>query len=90
MTVNLLKSLINFPSRIVILLIRVYQITLSPDHGWLLRGKYPYGFCRYYPSCSEYAKAAVDRNGVIKGVMQAAYRVVRCNPWAEPKIEINN
>ncbi len=85
-----LQNLTRLPRNIAVLVIRFYQITVSPDHGWLLKGKYPYGFCRYYPSCSEYAKIAVGRNGVLKGGMQSLYRIVKCNPWAEPKIEINN
>jgi putative membrane protein insertion efficiency factor len=37
--------------------------------------------CRFYPSCSQYAKEAVLKHGVLRGVQLAAQRIVRCNPW---------
>jgi putative membrane protein insertion efficiency factor len=52
--------------------IRVYQLVLSPA---LPRS------CRYYPSCSQYAREAVLKHGVIRGTLLAAARLVRCNPW---------
>jgi putative membrane protein insertion efficiency factor len=38
--------------------------------------------CKYEPSCSHYAEAAVRRHGVIRGLALAAWRVLRCNPWS--------
>ncbi len=38
--------------------------------------------CRYVPSCSEYAQEAVERHGAVKGVVLAAWRVLRCHPLA--------
>jgi uncharacterized protein len=37
--------------------------------------------CRYVPTCSDYAMEAVERNGVIRGGAQAAWRFMRCNPF---------
>ncbi|MDQ2909222.1 MAG: membrane protein insertion efficiency factor YidD [Candidatus Eremiobacteraeota bacterium] len=37
--------------------------------------------CRFYPSCSQYAKEAVLKYGFVRGVALAARRIVRCNPW---------
>lgn len=71
---------------IVIFFIKVYQKTLSPDHG-LFKARYPYGFCRFYPSCSEYGLTAVQEYGVTKGLWRTFWRVLRCNPWAEPNID---
>lgn len=71
---------------IVIAFIKLYQKTLSPDHGWL-RGRYPYGFCRHYPSCSEYSKQAIERFGVVKGIWLGMKRVARCNPFVESKVD---
>jgi len=68
-------------------LIVLYQKTLSPDHG-LFRARFPHGFCRFYPSCSEYAKQAVDRYGVITGLSMGVKRVLRCNPWTEPQVDL--
>ena len=36
--------------------------------------------CRFHPTCSEYAIAAIDRYGAGRGVMLAMWRVLRCNP----------
>jgi hypothetical protein len=56
----------------VALLIVVYQRVVSPLLG---------PRCRFYPSCSQYAKDAVLKHGVLRGAGLAARRVVRCNPW---------
>lgn len=37
--------------------------------------------CKYYPSCSNYAITAISRYN-FKGIVMAAYRVLRCNPWS--------
>lgn len=72
--------------RILIFFITIYQKTLSPDHG-LLKVKYPYGFCRFYPSCSEYAKQAILRHGTFYGTGKALRRVLMCNPFVDPSID---
>ncbi len=66
---------------IMIILIRLYQKTLSFDHG-ILSVFYPHGFCRYKPTCSEYAIDAIEKHGIFKGGSMAAWRVLRCNPWS--------
>jgi putative membrane protein insertion efficiency factor len=52
--------------------IAVYQATLSPLLG---------PRCRYYPSCSQYAKEAVLKYGALRGSWLAAGRLARCHPW---------
>jgi uncharacterized protein len=37
--------------------------------------------CRFYPTCSEYAGAAVEKYGVLKGSIKSIYRIIRCNPF---------
>ena len=37
--------------------------------------------CRYWPSCSEYARQALERHGVARGLPLAAQRLLRCHPW---------
>lgn len=61
--------------------IRLYQHTLSPDHG-LGRFFIPQAGCRYYPSCSMYAYEAVAHWGVRRGLWRAFRRLGRCHPWA--------
>lgn len=69
--------------QILIFIIKIYQRTLSPDHGWF-RAKWPHGYCRYHPTCSQYAIDALQIHGVIIGSAKAAWRILRCNPFAQP------
>ncbi|KKW23480.1 MAG: hypothetical protein UY65_C0002G0005 [Parcubacteria group bacterium GW2011_GWA2_51_12] len=69
-------------TRFIINIIELYQRWLSPDHSFWAKTKFPNGYCRYYPSCSEYARQAVLRYGVIKGSGKALWRVLRCNPFS--------
>lgn len=69
-----------FFDRLVIFLIRLYQKTLSFDHG-ILKGFYPNGYCRFSPTCSEYTIQAIQKYGVIKGGFKGIKRIIRCNPW---------
>ena len=77
---NLFHILKYFPKTIVISIIKIYQKTISFDHG-ILKIFAPYGRCRFKPTCSEYAIDAVTKYGVIKGGFKAIFRVLRCNPW---------
>lgn len=67
-------------------LIALYQKTLSPDHGWAKKAFF-YGFCRFYPSCSDYAAGSFDRFGFLKGSVLSIRRILRCNPFSEPRID---
>jgi len=64
----------------LILIIKVYQKTLSFDHSFL-RHYYPHGYCRFRPTCSEYAILSIQKYGIIKGSLKAMWRILRCNPW---------
>ena len=81
------NNIININTYLLIFLIDIYQSTLSPDHSWL-SAKYPFGFCRHYPSCSEYARQAILKFGVFKGGRLSAKRLLRCHPWAKPKVDL--
>jgi putative membrane protein insertion efficiency factor len=59
--------------RLAVLPIRAYQLLLSPMVGQR---------CKYYPSCSEYAAQAVQRYGILRGLVLAGWRLLRCNPWS--------
>ena len=43
--------------------------------------------CKYHPSCSEYAVRAVRRYGILRGVVLAAWRLLRCNPWSHGGVD---
>lgn len=72
----------NLPRRLIVGMIKVYQKTVSFDHGFL-KIFYPHGFCRFTPSCSEYGAQAITKYGIIKGGLMASWRVLRCNPWSK-------
>jgi uncharacterized protein len=38
--------------------------------------------CRYHPSCSAYAAQAVREFGILRGLVLAGWRLLRCNPWS--------
>ncbi|HBU28130.1 TPA: membrane protein insertion efficiency factor YidD [Candidatus Uhrbacteria bacterium] len=65
----------------VLALIRLYQKTLSFDHG-PMKALYPQGFCRFHPTCSEYGYESIKRQGLVKGGIKTLYRIIRCNPWS--------
>jgi putative membrane protein insertion efficiency factor len=54
-----------------VLPIRAYQKLISPMLG---------EHCKYYPSCSDYAVQAVQRFGILRGLVLAGWRLLRCNP----------
>jgi uncharacterized protein len=56
---------------IVLAPVRLYRALISPLLG---------PRCRYYPTCSEYAVDAVRGYGPLRGMVLAAWRVLRCNP----------
>jgi putative membrane protein insertion efficiency factor len=58
--------------------IRLYQRTVSP----VLPRR-----CKYYPSCSEYAVGAIRRYGILRGIVLATWRLLRCNPWSHGGVD---
>jgi putative membrane protein insertion efficiency factor len=53
--------------------IRLYQRLISPA---LPR------HCKYEPTCSRYAVQAIERYGILRGLVLAGWRLLRCNPWS--------
>lgn len=62
------------PGRVLVLVIRAYQRAFSPVLGQR---------CKYHPSCSEYAAQAIESFGVLRGLVLAGWRLLRCNPWSD-------
>jgi hypothetical protein len=58
---------------VVTLPIHAYRALLSPLLG---------PRCKYHPSCSRYALDAVSEYGALRGLVLAAWRLLRCNPWS--------
>jgi putative membrane protein insertion efficiency factor len=58
--------------------IRFYQLAISP----LMPAR-----CKYHPSCSQYAVEAIRHYGILRGVVLAAWRLLRCNPWSHGGVD---
>ena len=59
-------------------LIAIYRLFISPILGTN---------CRHLPTCSQYAKDAVLVHGPLYGSFYALKRILRCHPWAKPKVD---
>lgn len=66
------KFVLSLPALAAILLVRIYQWTLSPLLG---------PRCRFEPSCSRYFIGAVEKYGLIRGGAKGIARICRCHPW---------
>jgi hypothetical protein len=58
--------------------VRFYQRVISP----LMRPR-----CKYYPTCSEYAALSIREFGVMRGIVLAGWRLVRCNPFSHGGVD---
>jgi putative membrane protein insertion efficiency factor len=59
--------------RIAVAPIELYRRVLSPA----LPAR-----CKYEPSCSAYAAQSIREFGILRGLVLAAWRILRCNPWS--------
>ena len=59
-------------ARLLVWLIRLYQLLLSPVLG---------PTCRFHPSCSQYARTCIERFGPARGLWLSALRLARCHPF---------
>lgn len=55
-----------------LLLIKIYQTVISP---------FTPATCRFQPTCSHYAKEALEKHGFFKGGWLALRRIFSCHPW---------
>lgn len=63
--------------KVLIYLIEKYQKIISPkikEHGYN---------CKFYPSCSEYTKQAIEKYGSFRGVIKGIKRILKCNPFSK-------
>jgi len=58
--------------RLLLALIDCYRLLLSPFFG---------SQCRFYPTCSVYAREAIERYGSLRGLWLATRRLIKCHPW---------
>ena len=66
--------LMAWPRKALVVLLRIYQWTISPLLG---------PACRYEPSCSHYAVEAISRHGALRGSALATRRLTRCHPLGD-------
>lgn len=59
-------------SRILIWMIRAYQVMLSPYFGQQ---------CRFHPTCSHYAIEVIHKHGAVVGAYYTVRRLLHCHPW---------
>ena len=64
--------LMTLPARLAGLVVRAYQLLLSPVLA---------PSCRFHPTCSNYALEAFRRHGFVRGLGLSLWRILRCNPW---------
>ena len=65
--------------KIIKAIVKGYQVFLSPSLG---------RNCRFYPSCSSYALAAMDKYGFLKGILKTMIRVLRCHPFNKGGVDL--
>jgi putative membrane protein insertion efficiency factor len=63
---------------VVALPIHAYRVLVSPLLGQR---------CKYHPSCSCYALDALREFGVLRGLVLAGWRLLRCNPWSHGGVD---
>lgn len=63
--------------KIIIIIIKWYQQNISM---WLESKNIK---CKYYPTCSEYTKQAIEKYGALKGIFLGVIRIIKCNPFSK-------
>ncbi len=71
-TALIIRRISGFSCGVLVLLIRIYQSTLSQWLG---------GQCRFTPTCSNYFIEALGKHGLVRGTLMGAWRILRCNPF---------
>ena len=64
--------------KILIFIIEKYQKYIS---NYL--SEYKNIHCKFYPTCSEYTKQAIEKYGTLKGIFLGIKRIIKCNPFSK-------
>lgn len=75
---KILKKSAIFLKKLEISLIEFYQKHITV---------YTPKTCKFYPTCSEYTKQAVEKYGILKGNMLGIFRILRCNPFCKGGVD---
>lgn len=73
------KKIVLIPRKTLVYIITIYQRYISPRLG---------KHCKYYPTCSEYTRQAVDKYGIIKGSLLGIIRILKCNPFSKGGVDL--
>lgn len=76
---KMICKIILIPRKILVKIIRLYQLCISPSMK---------SHCKYYPTCSEYTRQAVDKYGIIKGSLLGIKRILKCNPFSKGGVDL--
>jgi len=76
---NKINKIVLFPRKILVKFIVFYQNHISSHMG---------KHCKYYPTCSEYTRQAVDKYGIIKGSLLGIIRILKCNPFSKGGVDL--
>ena len=68
-------------------LIKNALLTLLKGYKYIISPLLPATTCRFYPTCSSYARGAIENHGIFKGSLLAAWRLMRCGPWTKGGID---
>jgi len=66
----------------ILKLLRFYQKYFSPDTSFFSLLHPFFGACKFKPTCSEYACQAIEKYGVIRGIIKSLNRLLRCHPFS--------
>jgi len=73
-----IKNYTILMKKFLLKIIHIYQITPLSSHSK----------CKYYPTCSNYAKEAIEVHGSFKGVILTIKRILKCNPFSKGGIDL--
>lgn len=69
----------SVPQAIALAILRIYKVAVSP----LVPPA-----CRFHPTCSDYAREAIEHHGIARGALLAAKRLMRCHPFSPGGIDL--
>ncbi len=74
-----MKEIIKIPRKIAIFIIDLYKKYISPSTTKK---------CKYYPTCSSYARQAFEKYGFFKGLYLSFIRILKCNPFSKGGVDL--
>ena len=76
---NLINNLEKYSVKVLLFFINIYKVFISPYLGQN---------CRYHPTCSTYAKEALQIHGLRKGIALSLKRISKCHPFGGSGVDL--